>query len=211
MTSAVARARAMTPDAKRINDYLPAARAGCPAALGQMLQASRRYLLWIAKRELDIDLQPKAGASDIVQDTMLEAQRDFGRFRGESEKELLAWLRRLLLNNLSNFTRRFHTSKRQLDHERSLQTAGGPRDTDGGLVASSVSPAQQVLKREEFELVRQAMARLPEDYQKVLKLWQEEELSFEEIGKLLDRSPNAARMLWVRAIERLQKELGETD
>src|SRR4051794_12098658 len=86
---------------------LASAQAGCPAALGQALEACRNYLLWIARREIDPDLQSKGGASDLVQETFMEARRDFASFRGDSEQELLAWLRRLLLNNLSNFVRRY--------------------------------------------------------------------------------------------------------
>src|SRR5262249_21485567 len=87
--------------------WLPAARQGSREALGRLLEACRDYLLLVANKELDPQLQPKGGASDLVQQTFLEAQRDFARFAGNSEEELLAWLRRLLLNNLGDFTRRY--------------------------------------------------------------------------------------------------------
>src|SRR5437870_8093656 len=90
--------------------WLAEARAGSPEALGQMLEACRGYLLLVAQRELAPDLRAKGGASDLVQETFLEAQRDFPRFSGRSEAELLAWLRRLLLNNLANFTRHYRAT-----------------------------------------------------------------------------------------------------
>src|SRR5262245_17814694 len=83
------------------------ARAGSPRALGQLLEAFRPYLLTIAREEMDSVLLPKAGASDLVQETFLEAQRDLGVFRGQSEPELLAWLRQILLHNLANFGRHY--------------------------------------------------------------------------------------------------------
>ena len=86
---------------------IPAARAGSKEAIGGALEACRGYLLGIAERELDADLRAKGGASDLVQDTFLEAQRDFAGFRGETQADLLAWLRRLLLNNLANFARTY--------------------------------------------------------------------------------------------------------
>jgi RNA polymerase sigma-70 factor (ECF subfamily) len=70
--------------------YLPEARAGSPEALGRALEGCRLYLLALAERELDAGLRAKGGASDLVQETFLEAQRDFARFRGDSEAELLA-------------------------------------------------------------------------------------------------------------------------
>ena len=85
---------------------LAAARAGSREALGQVLQACRGYLLLLAERELDPDLRAKGGASDLVQGTFLEAQKDFAHFQGDSEDELRAWLRQVLLHNLANFTRR---------------------------------------------------------------------------------------------------------
>src|SRR5262249_46357722 len=93
--------------------HLAAARAGSRADLGQALELGRKYLLLVAERELDADVQAKGGASDLVQETFLEAQRDFAQFRGTTEAELLAWLRQMLLHNIANFTRRYRgTGKR---------------------------------------------------------------------------------------------------
>lgn len=192
----------------RISGILPAAKAGEPQALGQVLEACRRYLLWIARREMDPDLQPKAGASDLVQDTLLEAQRDIGSFKGDSEAELLAWLRRLLLNNLANFARSYRaTAKRRVDAEVPLDSAEPGSGLAADLADAEPAPDAQLLAREQMDLVHAAMARLPEDYRRVLQLWYEEEKAFDEIGPLMSRSANAARMLWLRAIEKLQSEL----
>src|SRR5262249_59741442 len=102
--------------------WLPAARAGSRAALGQALESFRDYLLLIAERELAPDLRAKGGASDLVQETFLEAQRDFADFRGDTEAEFRAWLRRLLLHNVANFARHYRdTAKRQADPARPPQ------------------------------------------------------------------------------------------
>src|SRR5437899_2062269 len=90
--------------------WLPAARTGSTEALGQLLEACRGYLLLIAQRELAPDLQAKGGASDLVQETFLKAQRHFAGFQGDSEGELKAWLRQLLLNNLADFTRLYRAT-----------------------------------------------------------------------------------------------------
>jgi RNA polymerase sigma-70 factor (ECF subfamily) len=186
---------------------LPDARTGSTEALGEILEACRKYLLLVAERELAPELRGKGGASDLVQEVMIDALRDFGHFRGDSEEELLAWLRRLLLNNLADFARLYReTSKRQLAREVSLtgdSSAGGgpdPADTDP-------SPSGLAAGHEEAEVVRAALATLPEDYRQVLLLRYQEELSFEEIGRLLNLTANAARKLWARAAKRLQQKL----
>src|SRR3954471_13867274 len=118
---------------------LDAARSGSREALGQLLESCRGYLLIVANGEMDVDLQAKEGASDRVQETFLEAQRDFGQFHGTSEPELLAWLRRLLLNNVANFTRRYRTTaKRSVEREAAHDQRG---NQDPGLPAKTESPS----------------------------------------------------------------------
>src|SRR5262249_21935157 len=111
----------MSDPAKGAAQWLAGARGGSPEALGRVLEACRGYLLLVAERELAPDLRAKGGASDLVQETFLEAQRDFADFRGDTEAEFRAWLRRLLLHNVANFARHFRdTAQRQAARERPL-------------------------------------------------------------------------------------------
>jgi RNA polymerase sigma-70 factor (ECF subfamily) len=194
-------------DAER---WLPEAQAGSQEAVSQALEACRGYLLLIAQRELAPDLRAKAGASDLVQDTIMEAQRDFAGFRGGSETELLAWLRRLLLNNMANFTRQFRaTDKRQIGREVVLEESDSSAQPGAALASALPSPSGAAMAHERAEAVQQALAKLPVDYRRVVILRYQEERTFEEIGQLMGRSANAVRKLWVRAIERLEQELKE--
>src|SRR5690348_12194832 len=119
--------------------WLAAARAGSLEALGQALEACRGYLLLIAQRELSPELLAKGGASDLVQETLLDAFQAFGRFHGDSEEQLRQWLRRLLLNNLLDFSRQFRdTAKRQLGRESPLNDGGSSAD---GVQLRSPSPS----------------------------------------------------------------------
>lgn len=97
----------MTPNAADLERLLAAARDGAPDGLGRLLDACRGYLLLLARQELRDDLRAKGGSSDLVQETCLEAHRDFARFRGTTAAELLAWLRQLLRNNARDFTRQY--------------------------------------------------------------------------------------------------------
>src|SRR5262245_61070451 len=95
-----------TPDTlQTLNDVdrrLHDARLGGADALGQLVQGCRQYLLLLATAQFDYDLRNKFAPSDLVQDTFLDAQRDFVRFYGTTQQELLLWLRRILLNNLAD-------------------------------------------------------------------------------------------------------------
>ena len=190
--------------------HLATARSGSTEALGHVLELARQYLLGVANREFQEQMQAKAGASDLVQETFLEAQRIFHRFHGESARELMGWLRGILLNKLAELNRRYQgTEKRMIDREISLDQADdsvGPKFPP----MESRSPSSIVSLQEQTESIRSALARLPEHYRQVIVWRQWEDLSFEEIGQRLNRSPDAVRMLWWRAVERLQQELGTT-
>lgn len=199
------------------NTYLPvpqgevernieAARQGSGAALGQVLETCRRYLLSVANQELEPELQAKVGPSDVVQESFLEANRDFGQFHGRTQEDLLAWLRRILLHNLANVRRQFcGTDKRRLDREVPLSAALGGLVEDS-LIAARPTPGSELAAREQVALMFQAVKQLPEHYREGLRLRHEEGRSFEEIGARTGRSAEAARKLWARAVE-LLKEL----
>ena len=188
-------------------EWLADARSGAADALGQALETCRAYLLLVAEKEMDPRLRAKGGASDLVQQTFLEAQQAFERFHGTSADELRAWLRRLLLNNVSNFRRHWQTTaKRQASREVPL--GGGDSSAPGPtVIASGPTPSREMMAGERADAVRAALARLPEDYQTVLRLRYEDELPFEEVAHRMGRTSNAVRKLWSRAVERLQVEL----
>lgn len=197
----------MPDKARPLADSLIAARAGSLEALGQTLDMFRGYLLAIAERELDPQLQAKGGASDLVQETLVEALRDFGRFHGDSEGELKAWLRHLLVHNLIDFTRHYrHAEKRGIEREQGQPNGESSIDTKRGLADSGPSPSEDAIAIEQAHAIQQALEKLPEDYRRVIQLRYQEEQSFQDIGRQMNLTPNAARKLWVRAIKRLRQE-----
>src|SRR5262249_15770857 len=162
-------------------------------------EACRHYLLLIAQQELAPDLRAKGGASDLVQQTFLEAYRDFAHFQGTSEAELLAWLRQLLLHRLGKLARSYrHTQKRALGCEVSLDAGDSSAPAGLELAADLSSPSGQAMANEQAQALQRALDLLPEDYQRVIRLRYQEERSFAEIGQLMQRSAEAARKLWWR-------------
>lgn len=90
-----------------IEELIDKARGGCAECFGRILEGCRQYLLLIANQEFDSQFRAKLGASDLVQETFLEAHQDFSRFDGRTEDDLLAWLRQILLNNIRDAARQF--------------------------------------------------------------------------------------------------------
>jgi RNA polymerase sigma-70 factor (ECF subfamily) len=191
--------------------WLADARGGSDEALGRALESCRQYLLLVANRQLGPELRAKLGPSDVVQDTFLEAKRDFHRFHGDTAEALRAWLNRILLNNLANAARSYRrTEKRELDREVPFaEVPTGLRCA--GLAAPGPTPSKQAVAREENAELERVLARLPGPYREVIELRHQDQLSFEEIGRRLGRSAEAARKLWARAVEQLQAILGPAD
>src|SRR2546430_10616716 len=108
-----------TSDSQDPEQFLCLARAGSGPALGQLLELYRHYLALLARLQIGRRLQGKVDASDLVQETFLEAHRDFAQFQGLTEKELVSWLRQVLASNLANQVRRyFGTQRRDVRLER---------------------------------------------------------------------------------------------
>lgn len=198
------------PGDKSIPSLLQAARDGSLSQLGELLERTRRYLLLVANRSLDANLRHKQAASDLVQETFLEARKNFAQFRGESEAELFAWLCRILDNKGRDTTRRFRlAAMRDVGREQSLNDSLAPLAQE--LADHGHSPRALAAVREETAELEAAIAQLTDDEQKVIQLRSFERLPFTEVGLRLARSPDAARKLWVRAVARLQKELVDAD
>ncbi|MCI0683962.1 MAG: sigma-70 family RNA polymerase sigma factor [Gemmataceae bacterium] len=191
-----------------VAQWIESARAGSPGGLEQIAATYRNYLLLIANQELDAQLQGKVGASDIVQETLLQVQRKFGQFEGGNEEELLAWLRQILRRQLLDAGRRYRDAgKRHAGRERRIAPRDDSQGADLQLAAADKSPRAETIAQEEKEALTRALEKLPEDYRQVI-LWRSwERLPFAEIGRKLGRSAAAAGKLWARAIERLQREL----
>jgi RNA polymerase sigma-70 factor, ECF subfamily len=191
-------------------DFLDA-RHGSLDALGRLLEGCRNYLLLLANQQLRDDLQAKAGGSDLVQETFLEAQRDFRAFHGRTEEELLGWLRRILLNNLGAFSRQYRdTKKRTVQREVSLDKLAARPEATASLPVARQQPAEAIQAREAREQIEAVLARLPERYRQVVLLRQRGQFSFAQIGQVMQRSEAAVHKMWLRALERLKHELEAT-
>jgi RNA polymerase sigma-70 factor (ECF subfamily) len=188
------------------------ARHGSRSAIGQLLEAYRPCLLSIAAAEFDSDLKAKAGPSDLVQETFIDAQRDFASFKSDSVTELRIWLHAILMNNLADLRKRYlRAKKRQVCRERPL-TASGSKELVKALVApDGHSPSRIAISKEEHARIEAGLNRLPAAYRQVIIMRSQQRQSIAKIAQTINRSPDAVRMLWNRAVLRLKHELEDGD
>jgi len=192
-------------------ELLSAARAGSAEALGAMLQGCRAYLLTTAQRELRSDLRVKVSASDLVQETFADAQRGLAGFEGTTPQEFAGWLRGILANKLAHARRRYLLTAQRDIRREALPSDESSLENLVDLVCDGETASRLLMRGEKQQAVRQAMARLPAHYREVIQLRNFDLLSFDDIAQTMERTAGQVRALWLRAIQRLTKELHGLD
>ncbi len=206
-TDSVRAAEPSSPDQSvSLTDLLAQARADQLPALERLFGECRNYLVIAARAQLGTGVQSKLDASDIVQQTLLEAYRDFPKFRGETEAEWVGWLRQILRRNLLNAVRTFRDTEKRAVNKEIRFDPGGDADRSnavGQLAANDDSPSGAVIRKENEMLIADALTQLSPDHQQVIVLRNLQKLPFDEIATQMNRSRPATQMLWMRAMEKL--------
>ena len=194
-----------------VESLLERARQGDTEPVGQLLQLYQNYLTILATIQLDHRLRRRMNPSDLVQEAMLAAHRDFAKFRGTSEREFLAWLRQVLINCLHHaIDVHLRAKKRDIRREVPIEQISAALDhsvlTFAHVLADQgASPSVCVGRRERAVALADQLGQLKPEYRDVIVLRNLQGLSFDEIADRMDRKTGAVRMLWLRAIERFKQ------
>lgn len=203
--------RSLQPSETTFSDFhnlLQRAQNGDNDALSKLMEQYRDYLLLLANQRMPSELRSKFGASDIVQQSMLAIHQQLPQFRGTSEAEFKGWVRAIVQNHLLNTKRSYKaTQRRQTDQEVRLAASDNGhsdlRDPDR-------TPQAAALLKELASELELALGQLSEPHQQVLRLRNWREMSFGEIGQQMSCSADAARKLWFRAFQNLQRIIKQT-
>ncbi|WP_406693612.1 sigma-70 family RNA polymerase sigma factor [Singulisphaera sp. Ch08] len=192
-------------DAAALGRYLELARGGDVAARGLLLEHYRDYLRLMGRSLIGQTLRTQLDPSDVVQETFLKAHREFARFLGEGEPELVAWLRRILIHTLIDQSRYHRSQARNPRRQESLERAN--LDVRHPLADAGPSPIAIAMNHERSVLIAEALEQLPKAYREVFVLRNVEQVPIEEIAARMGRSTNAVRKLWTRAMLTLRQAL----
>ena len=111
----------------------------------------RSYLYLLARSHLGTRLQPRIDASDLVQQTLLDACAKSKQFRGTTDAERAAWLRQILTHNLQDALRHNDRGKRDLSRQQPLEVGIDKSfcRAQSWLEAHQTSPSQHAARKED--------------------------------------------------------------
>jgi RNA polymerase sigma-70 factor (ECF subfamily) len=175
------------------------------------LERYRDYLLLLARLQITPPLQGKLDSSDLVQQTLLKAHQNIGQLKGETEAEVVAWLRRILANQMAESARRFAAGRREAGREVSLEA--NLEDSSARLEACLAdhlsSPSERAERQEQLLRLAGALARLPADQQQAVELHHLKGYPVAEAARQMDRSKGAVVGLLYRGLKKLRELLTE--
>jgi RNA polymerase sigma-70 factor (ECF subfamily) len=199
----------MKDDALTADELLERARRGDREALGRLLEAQRAALHRLAERKLDGRVAVRVDASDVIQQTFLEAHRSFPQFAGLDARDLAAWLQGILDHKAAGAVRDHAVlQKRDVRRERSMddsQGAAAPLKQE--LDAGHSSPSQKAIRGEEMQGLEQALTALPDDQREAVRLRHLEGWALDDIARRLGRTPAATAGLIKRGMQALRRRL----
>ncbi len=171
------------------------------------IEGLRPYLRAIARMQLEEQFQAKIDASDIVQETMLEAHRGLANYRGSSPEELRGWLRKILARNIADEVRKFRRGKRDADLERSLEAGltNSSMCLEQCVAANISSPDRRAMNEEQLILLSMAIEALPDDQRQAVTRHHLKGQSAAEIATAMERTEVAIAGLLRRGLKQLRE------
>jgi len=185
---------------------------GEPGAVGDLLARHRARLRQVVAVRLDERLAARVDASDVVQDTLLEAAKRMPEYLASQRVPFFVWLRQLAWQRLAQLYR-YHVLAQCRSVEREVPGYLPLSEESVMLLAdrfaAGTSPSARLRQEELRQRVRAALDRLAPHDREVLVLRHLEQLSTHEISVILNISEPAVRYRQRRALERLAALLGE--
>lgn len=196
--------------ANDLEPTLEAASAGDREALVRLLDAVGPTVRRRLAEKLPASMRPSIDEDDLMQVTYIEAVMRFRGFTTGGVSGFLAWLTRLAENNLIDAVRAMEADKRPDPRKR---VRGGPNaDSMAQLVEllgmTYTTPSRMAARDEANAALDRSLTKLPGVYEKVIRLYDLEGRTVEEVAAEIGRSAGAVYMLRARAHERLRELLG---
>ena len=148
-------------------------------------------------------LTNKNNAPDIVQEIFIKTWKNINRF-DPLKASFKTWIFTIAKNTVTDFLRK----------KKSLLFSDLEKDNDGdansfaeNIPAGDLLPDLALQKLQDSQFLNKILEKLRPNYREVLVLHYQEEMTFDEIGKILNKSINTVKSQHRRAILELRKML----
>ena len=171
-------------------DIIEAFINGSHSAFNVLLMKYQKKVYWIV-RKLVIDHDD---ADDITQEVFIKLHGSLKEFRGESK--FFTYLYRIAMNYSLN-----HLSKKKRETQRST-------DIDSMDIASDDKNTDELMDdTARTKLLEEAIGKLPEQQRAVFNMRYYDDLSYEEISKITNKSVGGMKANYFHAVKNIQKFL----
>ena len=184
-----------------------------PVEFESEVQKFRPYLLVLARGQIPTSLQGRIEASDVVQDTLLEAFRKQSDFRGSNVQTLAGWLRSLLNFNMIDAIRRHSRLSRDVAREirapRSLEESA--LGLESLLIADQSTPSHHFATEQRSIQLATAIEALPAAQRDAILMRYTQAMSIAEIAAAMDKTNVAVAGLLKRGLANLRESLARSN
>ena len=166
---------------------IDAIRSGDTKAYAQLVNRYKDLVYTLALRMV----KHREEAEEVAQDTFVKVFRSLNRFKGDSK--FSTWIYRITYN--TSLDRLKKNKKHYNDIEIDDYTFNQLGTIDNAL--------DNLINEEKSKLIRQCIDKLPEDSSSLLTLFYFEELSLDEISKIINIEANTVKVKLFRARKKL--------
>ena len=163
-------------------------RSGRESAFNEIVRRYREKVYWVARRMMGSHEE----ADDVVQEVFVRAYEHLAGFRAESS--LYTWLYRIA-TNVSLNTLRKNRAKDFLHVDEILET----------LDAGEAQPDMPVMQQEYETLLERAVETLPAKQKQVFIMKYFDDIPFDEMAKMLNKSVGGLKANYFHAVQKIQK------
>ena len=184
------------------------AKLGNQEALNNLFARYQDRVLRIVRLRLGSQIRNKLQSMDLLQEVFLSAFQKIQDFEPTSEGAFIHWLAKIVQNKLIDHVNNFNASKRKAPYgEVPLDDFSVDGNSGDRLKidppANDTTPSQFVIRQEAKTVVDDLLAKLKEADREIIIYHSLEELTFNEIGQMLNKSEDAVRKKYQRAMLKL--------
>lgn len=181
------------------------ARDGDHGAVGDLYRLYEKRLKGAVRKQLGNKLRSRMETMDLVQSVWKDALSDIKGFEYKGADSFFKWMLSCIIRKIQDKGRYYAAKKRDLEKEVGMENRGAASNGFSPPKSMDPTPSQAAITDEHTERLMGFLDKLPDNQRQALVLRMKDELEFEQIAEIMDKSEEAVRKLYSRAIKNIGK------